>query len=194
VLRAIEACAVFRGGRRSVEGLTVAVQGAGAIGAAVAAALVGAGARVSVADLDPARARAVADATGATVIDPTAALTAPVDVVAPCAVGGVIDRAAAEALRAPALVGAANNVVADDSAARVLLDRGVAWVPDPIASAGAVIEGIGESVMGLRDRGPLIDRLFEVALEVLQRSAADRTPADRVAEAIARRRIEAAGG
>ena len=41
-------------------------------------------------------------------------------------------------------------------------------MPDLVSSAGAVIEGIGRTVMGLDDRTPLVDALRHTALLVLE--------------------------
>jgi leucine dehydrogenase len=192
LVRCVEACADLHG--RSLAGLRIAVQGAGAIGARAAQAFAEAGMTVLVADVDASRAAEVAARTGARVVAPEAILAEDVDVVAPCAAGGVITAEVAATMRAWAVCGAANNALASREAARVLAERGVLHVPDPIASAGAVIDGIGASVMGLPDRGPLIDRLGEVAREVLTEARASRRIAVEVAEERAWRRIEQAGG
>ncbi len=181
------ACAARRGAR--LGDLRVAIQGAGAIGAAVARALAATGARVLIADLDGDRAAAVATATGATVRAPDTILAAEVDLLAPCAAGGVLDLAAVDAVRAWAVCGAANNVFASAAAARRLHDRGAEVVPDAVASAGAVIEGIGASVMGLdaAGRAGLIDGLAPTAAAILDEArATDRTTTE-VAVARARR-------
>jgi leucine dehydrogenase len=182
-LRCVETCAAIRG--VPVAGLTVAVQGAGAIGAAVTRALVAAGARVFVADLDAGRAIALAGETGAAIADPAEVLGLPVDLVAPCAVGGTIDAAVAESIQAWALCGAANNILASPDAEDALLARGVLVVPDAIASAGAVIEGIGSTVMHLADRTPLIDALGATARLVLDESAASGLRPTAVADRLA---------
>lgn len=189
LLRCVEACASLRGA--AVAELRVAVQGAGAIGAAVARALAGAGAVVTIADVDAARARAVAEATGAAQADPATILTADVDVVAPCALGGVIDAPVAQAIRAWAVCGAANNQLASPDAEDALIGRGVLVVPDVVASAGAVIEGIGRTVMDLADRGPLIDALGDTARRILEEARASGARPTAIAETIARARIAA---
>ncbi len=186
------AWAAGRGGTAGGGGLRVLVQGAGAIGGAVAVALARAGAVVLVADVDGARARSVAEATGGRVVPAEDSLLAEVDVVAPCAVGGVITEAVAARLTAWAVCGAANRVLADsngdgDGAAHALAARGILHVPDSLASAGAVIEGIGASVMGLADRTPLIDALGDTAYAVL--AEARRT--GRLPVVIARERARA---
>lgn len=192
LVRCIEACADVRG--KPVRGLRVAVQGAGAIGARAAQAFAGAGMEVVIADLDTARAEAVAAATGARVVAPERVLFEDVDVVAPCAAGGVITGEVAASMRAWAVCGAANNALSGRDVAGVLAARDVLLVPDVLASAGAVIDGIGASLMGLDDRGPLVDRLGEVAREVLAEAARSGKSTVEVAEARAWRRIVEAGG
>jgi len=193
-LRAIEAtCAILDGTPHAVsarlDGRTVAVQGAGMIGRAVAEALALAGARVTIADVDAEKAASVAQAIGATVVSPGDILDQAVDILAPCAVGGVIDAKNAATLRCRAVVGAANNVLASEEAAVILASRKIPCVPDFIASAGAVIDGIGASVMGLRDRTDLIDRLGGVTYQVLKEAQETGALPARIAEHRARQRI-----
>src|SRR5690606_8233447 len=60
------------------------------------------------------------------------------DVLVPAAVGGVIDVAAARAVRAAAIVEGANGPTTPEADA-VLHDRRVAVVPDLVANAGGVV-------------------------------------------------------
>jgi leucine dehydrogenase len=190
ILRCIEACAAVRG--LSPEGLVVAIQGAGSIGASTARVLSAAGMRVLIADVNRDRAAQVAaEIPEARVVDPERILLESVDVIAPCATGGVITEEIARSLQSWAVCGGANNALASAEVAQILAARGVLHVPDPIASAGAVIDGIGRSVMHLADPTPLIDRLGETAREVLEEArTSGKTPIE-VAEIRARRRIAA---
>ena len=185
VLRCIEACAEIAG-KPGVSGLRVAVQGCGEIGAAVARVLAGAGIELLVADVDSARAQAVAAETGARVIGADQVLTADCDILAPCAVGGVMTTATAERVRAWAVCGGANNILAEPEAERRLLDRNILFVPDVVSSAGAVVEGIGRRVMLLTDTSVLIDALGETARELLDQSRRS----GRVATALAHERAQ----
>jgi leucine dehydrogenase len=182
------ACAEVAG--RRIE--SAAVQGCGAIGAAAARALAAAGIDLLVADVDAAQAESVARETGARVAPPEQILFEAVDLICPCAIGGVVDRAAAERIAAWAVCGAANNVVAEPAAERRLVERGILFVPDVLASAGAVIHGVSRRMMGLADSGPLIDALGVTARDVLAASRATGRLASDVARDRARERIDRA--
>jgi leucine dehydrogenase len=125
-------------GSDSLDGRTVAVVGLGHVGARLAGLLAAGGARLVLADIDPAR-RALAERLGAEWSDPASALRAEVDVLAPCALGGVLDAASVPELRCRAIAGAANNQLAHDGIAALLAARGILWVPDFVANGGGVI-------------------------------------------------------
>lgn len=175
VVQCIHACVDFKG-RPSLSGLRAAVQGCGLIGSAVAAALVEAGASVRVADIDRARADEVARACGADVVDAGGVLFEDVDILAPCAVGDVISPEVVRQLKAWVVVGGANHITTDHAADVAMHERGILFVPDLISSAGAVIEGVGRTVMGLDDRQPLIEMLGDTAALVLEDAAREDAP------------------
>ena len=125
-------------GTQDLVGRSVAVVGLGAVGGTLARSLAAAGASLVVADLAPAK-QALADELGATWLDPDAALRAEVDLVAPCALGGVLDHDSVAELRCRAVVGAANNQLASDDVASELAARGILWAPDFVVNAGGII-------------------------------------------------------
>ena len=186
-----EACAEVAG-RPGLAGMRVAVQGCGAIGDAAARALAGAGCELVVADVDAALAERTAAATGARVASPERLLVEDVDMICPCAIGGVMTAALADRLSAWAVCGCANNVLADAAAERRLGERGILFVPDVLASSGAVIHGVATGLMGLPDSAPLIAAVGVTAREVLSASRARGVPATAIAEQRARARIGAA--
>jgi leucine dehydrogenase len=188
VLRCIEACAE-RAARGPLRYLRVAVQGCGGMGAAVARALAEAGVDLVVADIDPAKARGLAEEVGADVIDPAAALLADVDIVAPCATGDVIDETVARQMQAWAICGAANNQMADLGAEEVLRQRGILWVPDFISSAGAVIRGAARQGLCAMEWRAAIDELGVTTGALFARSEREGRPMRFLAEETARRRI-----
>ena len=66
-------------------------------------------------------------------------MTAEVDVLAPCALGGVLNDDTVPALRCRAIAGAANNQLASDALDAALAERGILWAPDFVCNAGGII-------------------------------------------------------
>jgi leucine dehydrogenase len=135
---AMRACCERRFGTRDLRGRTIAIVGAGHVGSELAKRLARAGAKLLLSDVDPAK-RVLADRLGARWTDPSAALHADADVLAPCALGGVIDQVSVGRLRAQVVCGAANNQLAHDGLADDLAARGILYAPDYIANAGGLI-------------------------------------------------------
>jgi leucine dehydrogenase len=125
-------------GSPSLEGRSVAVVGVGSVGGRLAELLAAGGAELVLADIDERR-RGLADRLGARWTDPQSALTAAVDVLAPCALGAVLDEETVPFLRCRAIAGAANNQLADDAVGELLAAREILWVPDFVANAGGVV-------------------------------------------------------
>ena len=67
-------------------------------------------------------------------------MTADVDIVAPCALGGAITDENVDAIRAAVICGAANNQLAHDGLDNRLFERGVLYCPDFVVNAGGVIQ------------------------------------------------------
>jgi valine dehydrogenase (NAD+) len=128
-----------------LDGRRVGVIGLGKVGGALAAMLSGAGARVVACDLDARRcARFEAEHGVALAPSAEAILAAELDVLAPCAAGGLIDEALAGSLDVQVVVGAANNPLTSRAVAQTLARRGVLYVPDFLANCGGLIHVAGE--------------------------------------------------
>lgn len=169
-------------------GLRVVVQGAGAVGAALAELLAARGAEVLVSDLDGARAEAVARRVGGRTVAVERALETPCDIVAPCALGGVLTEAVAARLPAAGVCGAANNQLVGAAAAR-LAERGIVVVPDFVANAGAVIAGITFAATGVPAGPERIARIGATTAAILATAAQQgRLPVD-VALGLAQERV-----
>ena len=125
-------------GTASLAERSVSVVGLGRVGGKLARQLAEAGAELTVADVDEGK-RALAAELGARWTDPDAALRADVDVVSPCALGGVLDDESVPRLRCRVIAGAANNQLAADAVAVALAERGILWAPDFVANAGGII-------------------------------------------------------
>ncbi|SFI98341.1 leucine dehydrogenase [Sphingomonas sp. NFR04] len=129
---------------RELGDCTVAIQGVGHVGEALAHLLHGVGARLIVADVDSDRVARVAVATGAEIVSTRQVLAAQADIVAPCALGAVLNADAVEVLRARVVCGAANNQLATAADGERLARRGILYAPDYVVNAGGIINVAGE--------------------------------------------------
>ena len=143
VFHGIRAALAHVFGSDDPRGRSVVVQGAGGVGGVLTRMLAEAGAEVAVADIDPERARAVAAASGARVLPPEQALTEPCDVLAPCALGSVLNETSIPGLRCRIVAGAANNQLATPADADRLRDAGILYAPDFVINAGGVLHVVG---------------------------------------------------
>jgi leucine dehydrogenase len=125
-------------GNDSLKGRTISVVGLGHVGSRVAKRCARAGATLILADVD-ARKRQLAADLGGRWMSPERALEADTEILAPCALGGVLNDETVPRLRCQVIAGAANNQLADDRVADLLAARGILWAPDFVANAGGVI-------------------------------------------------------
>jgi leucine dehydrogenase len=135
---AIRACCERAFGDDSLRGRTVGVIGLGHVGSRLAKRCARAGAKLVVADVDPEK-RRLAEELEAQWMSPEEALEAEVEIVAPCALGGIFNDETVPRLRCRIIAGAANNQLADDRIADLLAAREILWAPDFVANAGGVI-------------------------------------------------------
>lgn len=170
-------------------GLTVAVQGTGNVGAELCRRVADAGARLVIADPNPARRDRLRAILGAEVVDVSEIASVEADVFAPCALGGALDRDSVRRMKARLVCGAANNQIATPDAADMLRDRGIVYVPDYVANAGGIIS-VSAEYLG-EDEADVAYRVAEIAPRVaalLDRAAREgRSPAvvaDEMAEEV----------
>jgi len=127
-------------GSADLTGKTVAVQGLGSVGYGLAEHLVRSGARLVAADVNRERVeRAIAEL-GAEVVAPEDVYDVECDVLAPCALGGVLNDDTIPRLRCTVVAGAANNQLLDEHRhGEMLRNRGILYAPDYVINAGGVI-------------------------------------------------------
>jgi leucine dehydrogenase len=164
---AIRACCERHFDSLDLSGRNVCVIGIGHVGARLVERLVAAGCRVTATDIDPGK-RVMAEQLGALWIEPGSAITAACEVLAPCALGGVIDAGNVDELRCEILCGSANNILADESLADRLHERGIIYAPDFIANAGGLINVYAELHSLDRARSKyLVDGIGETIADLL---------------------------
>jgi leucine dehydrogenase len=192
VAAAMRACCERVFGSPDLEGRSVAVVGAGRVGTQLARRLSRAGAKLLVADIDERKRASMEKVPGATWTDPSSAMLAEVDIVAPCALGGVIDQVNVDRLRCRIVCGSANNILAHEGLADDLAARGILYAPDFIANAGGLINvslELGEyDPADARKRSAGIEETMRTLLD--EADAAGSTPLA-AAYQLARRRLKA---
>jgi len=186
VFEAMRAAARFALGS-DLDGLTVAVQGTGNVGAALCRMLRAAGARLVIADIDRRRVDALIAELGARAVGVDEIAAADADIFAPCALGGALNARTIPTLKARLVCGAANNQLATEADGEALLAQGIVYAPDYVVNAGGIInvsaEYLGEAPDAVERRiGEIAPRLTGI-LEAADR---DTLPTGRVADALAR--------
>ena len=139
VFLGIEAAVKSRLARDSVDGLTVAVQGIGHVGAHLCQLLHDAGAKVLIADVNRHNLQAVKAAIPVKIVPPAEILFSKVDVLAPCALGNVLTSATIPGIRAKVIAGAANNQLSTVADGERLAAREILYAPDYVINAGGII-------------------------------------------------------
>ena len=175
----------------SLEGLHIAIQGAGSVAGGVARQAAAEGARISLTDIDQARAQKLADEIGATVVPVDQIMTLEADVLSPNALGGILTAESIEALRVPIVAGAANNQLETAAEGDLIHKRGILYAPDYVINAGGIINVASEYLKDA-DAAGVKAKIEQIPgrLETIwaESDATGRNPAA-VADAMARRLI-----
>jgi len=135
----IKAAVAHKLGRDSLAGVRVAVQGCGSVGGGVARLLAKDGARLTLSDIDGARAKALASEFDGTAVSPDAVMGTPCDVFSPNALGAILDEEGIARLDCAIVAGGANNQLARREHGRLLAERGILYAPDYVINAGGII-------------------------------------------------------
>jgi leucine dehydrogenase len=140
-------------GKDSLSGLHLAIQGAGSVASGVARRAAAEGARVSIADIDAARAQGLADEVGGSVVAPEAIMALEADVFSPNALGAILTAESIAALRTPIVAGGANNQLATPAEGDLIHSRGILYAPDYVINAGGIINVASEYLKDADEAG-----------------------------------------
>jgi leucine dehydrogenase len=196
VFHGIRACLEVVYGSPDLTGRAVAIQGAGNVGYNLAKYLHEAGAKLVVSDINPANVeRAIRDF-GATVVDDENYFGANCDVLAPCAIGGVVNERTIGRIRAPILAGGANNILEDEERdAELLGSKGITYAPDYVINAGGLMS-VNAELRGWSADKAMRDAtgIFDTVKRVLHKASAEGVSTITASNRLARERIETVAG
>jgi leucine dehydrogenase len=135
----MQAAVKARLGKDSLDGLTVAVQGVGHVGAHLCRLLHDAGVKLIIADVNHVNLNAVSADMPVDVVAPGEILYADADVLAPCALGNVLTAETIPGIKAKVIAGAANNQLSTLEDGARLSAREILYAPDYVINAGGII-------------------------------------------------------
>jgi leucine dehydrogenase len=174
-------------GADAMVGVHVAIQGVGSVGGGLARYLAADGAKLTIADVDAARAQALASEIGAQSVGADQIMAVEADIFSPNALGAILTEASVAALRVKAVAGGANNQLATGPEGQMLADRDILYAPDYVINAGGIInvlrhiENAGDDVINAKiDAIP--SRLDAIWQESAATGATPANVADRMAQ------------
>jgi leucine dehydrogenase len=195
VLMGIKAAAKERLNTDTLKGLRINVQGLGSVGSHLVEYLVKEGAIVSVADIDVERTKKISALhNNLSIISPDSIVTSECDILAPCALGSVINDQTISKLKCKIVAGGANNQLAEQRHGDALMELGILYAPDYVINAGGLMNVFVELEGYSRDRAfekttQVYDNLMKVFKIAREENIATYRAADRLAES----RIKAIG-
>ena len=195
VFQGMRAAAEATWGEPTLAGRRVGVAGVGKVGHHLVEHLLDDGATVVVADVSE---EAVARVTSAhpevVAVPPDALVAEPMDVYAPCALGGALNDDTVEVLQATVVCGAANNQLAHPGIEKVLADNGVLYAPDYVVNAGGLIQ-VADEIEGFQfERAKAhAAKIYDTTRQVFAIAADEGVPPAVAADRFAERRMTEIG-
>jgi len=194
VFLGIKAALGWTFGSDSPKGRTVAIQGTGAVGSALAKRLVEAGAKVHGADRNTERLKQLEKEIGLIPSSESEIMTMKCDVFAPCALGAILNDQSIPKLDTPIVAGAANNLLLEPRHGKMLAERGVLYAPDFVINAGGIINVSVELLPGGYNEAvslKKIENIYTNLKKVFEIARRDNVSTHEAALRLARERLAA---
>jgi valine dehydrogenase (NAD+) len=195
VFQGMRAAAQTLWGTPSLAGKRVGVSGVGKVGRHLVGHLVEEGAAVVVCDVNPAAVDAVrAMHPGVEATAPDSLVGLPLDIFAPCALGGALNNESVGLLQATIVCGAANNQLDHPGIEKVLADHGILYAPDYVVNSGGLIQ-VADEIQGYVESRARLQaaRIFDTTLTVFALAAEEGVPPAVAADRLAERRMAEIG-
>ncbi|MHB1652215.1 MAG: Leu/Phe/Val dehydrogenase [Desulfitobacteriaceae bacterium] len=194
VWRGMKAAAKEAFGSDSLEGKTIAIQGLGHVGYYLAKHLTDEGARLIVTDINPEAVKRVVREFVATPVLPEEVFGVKCDILAPCALGAVINDETIPQLKCQVVAGAANNVLKEERHGDKLHELGILYAPDYVINAGGVIN-VADELEGYNYERALkkVETVYDNVAKVIGIAKRDKIPTYRAADRMAEERIAKIG-
>ena len=177
----------------SIKGKTIAIQGLGSVGELLLEHLFWAGADLIVSDIDDKRAKRLSLKFGAKVVPASEILKQKCDILAPCAIGGIINDESIKDLDTLAICGCANNQLLEMKHASDLKNKNILYAPDFVVNAGGlfnVTEELEKNGYHPRSSKEKIDKIYNEILNIYHMSEKEKITTHEAAIKIAKNKIK----
>ncbi len=128
---------------KEIKDLTVAIQGLGHVGMALAKQLHKEGAKLIVSDVDKKKTHWAKQAFNAQVVSVDDIYKQTCDVFSPCGLGAILNEQTIGQLKCTVIAGCANNQLATDNMGEILHQENILYVPDYVINSGGLIFASG---------------------------------------------------
>ncbi len=186
VLLGLKAGVEHRLKRTDLEGVHVAIQGAGHVAYYLAKELHEQGARLTICSNKDKDAQRIVDEFSGTVVSKEAIYDVDCDVFAPCALGGIVNLDTVKRLKASVIAGAANNQLSNNAIGDSLRDKNILYAPDYVINAGGLIH---VSVDDIKDIKEKVEKIYDTTKEVFSRADKAARSSGYIADEISQERI-----
>ena len=195
VFQGMRASAQVAWGSPTLRGKRVGIAGVGKVGHHLIEHLLDDGASIVIADVarDAVdRVRLVHPEIDA--VDPDDLLDQPMDVYAPCALGGALSDDTVPRLDAQIVCGAANNQFAHPGIEKLLEERGILYAPDYVVNSGGLIQ-VADEIEGYSEARATAKaaQIFDTTRRIFSLAEAEGVPPSVAADRLAERRMEQIG-
>jgi leucine dehydrogenase len=183
----IKASAQEKFGTAALKGMRIAVQGLGNVGSNLVRYLNEEGAVLTVADINMSATKKVSDQFGCKAVSSDEILFTECDILAPCAMGAVVNDQSITKFKTKVIAGGANNVLAEARHGDQLKELGILYAPDYVINAGGLMNVFVELEGYSPERAfEKTKRVFDNISKVYEIAKRDNigthTAADRLAE------------
>jgi leucine dehydrogenase len=129
---------------------------------------------------------------GAKPVEPDEILTIPCDILAPCALGAVVNDETLPNFRCSIIAGSANNILLEASHGEALAERGILYAPDYVINAGGLIN-VADELEGYNHARATkrVARIYDSVKRIIAISKRDSVPTNVAADTLALERIDA---
>jgi len=126
-------------GKDSLSGLTIAMQGLGAVSFGMLEFLSKEGAKITATDIDSAKIEKAKKLYGITAVGVEEIYDVAADIFAPCALGATVNENTLPRIKAKVIAGAANNQLSTDEIGVAVMKRRIIYVSDYSSNAGGLM-------------------------------------------------------